>query len=190
MLNLPNLLHGKIGNIKMKKLVSTAAAAMMAMSLNYSAHAATVLTLSSPASDGSISGSFNNNNLAAGAFTDTFSFMLPFSGLAAATISSIFNTNQNNNLNFTSVTLNGTEFNTILTGGTEFRSLSNQSFSAGLQTLIVSGISGGNSSYAGTLAVTPSVPEPATWAMMLIGFGLVGFAMRKRSNVRTTVSYA
>jgi len=38
--------------------------------------------------------------------------------------------------------------------------------------------------------VTGSVPEPSTWAMMLLGFGLVGLAMRKRSNVRTTVSYA
>jgi hypothetical protein len=38
--------------------------------------------------------------------------------------------------------------------------------------------------------VSAAVPEPANWAMMLIGFGMVGFAMRKRSNVRTTVSYA
>ena len=35
-----------------------------------------------------------------------------------------------------------------------------------------------------------AVPEPATWAMLLLGFGMIGFAMRKRSNVRTTVSYA
>jgi hypothetical protein len=35
-----------------------------------------------------------------------------------------------------------------------------------------------------------AVPEPATWAMMLLGFGMVGFAMRKRSNVRTTVKFA
>jgi hypothetical protein len=25
-------------------------------------------------------------------------------------------------------------------------------------------------------------PEPATWAMMLVGFGLIGFAMRRRAN--------
>ena len=25
-----------------------------------------------------------------------------------------------------------------------------------------------------------AVPEPATWAMMLLGFGAVGFAMRRR----------
>jgi hypothetical protein len=28
---------------------------------------------------------------------------------------------------------------------------------------------------------TPGVPEPATWAMMITGFGLVGVAMRRRS---------
>ena len=33
-----------------------------------------------------------------------------------------------------------------------------------------------------------AVPEPATWGMMIAGFGLIGFAMRRRSNVR--VSYA
>lgn len=30
-------------------------------------------------------------------------------------------------------------------------------------------------------AVTPSVPEPATWAMMIAGFGMVGGALRRRS---------
>ena len=34
-----------------------------------------------------------------------------------------------------------------------------------------------------------AVPEPATWALMLLGFGSIGFVMRKRSNVRTTVGY-
>lgn len=26
----------------------------------------------------------------------------------------------------------------------------------------------------------PAVPEPTTWALMLAGFGMVGFAMRRR----------
>jgi hypothetical protein len=32
-------------------------------------------------------------------------------------------------------------------------------------------------------AEPPVVPEPATWAMMIAGFGLVGAAMRRRSGV-------
>ena len=35
----------------------------------------------------------------------------------------------------------------------------------------------------------PAVPEPATWAMMILGMGAVGCAMRARRN-RTTVSFA
>jgi hypothetical protein len=40
------------------------------------------------------------------------------------------------------------------------------------------GTSFGNVLLSG-FAVTPSVPEPATWAMMLLGFGGIGFAMRR-----------
>ncbi|GAO40171.1 hypothetical protein SCH01S_45_00140 [Sphingomonas changbaiensis NBRC 104936] len=31
---------------------------------------------------------------------------------------------------------------------------------------------------------TTAVPEPATWAMMIAGFGMVGFAMRRSQNVK------
>jgi hypothetical protein len=33
-----------------------------------------------------------------------------------------------------------------------------------------------------------SVPEPATWAMMIVGFGLVGGSMRRRHTL--TVKFA
>ena len=35
---------------------------------------------------------------------------------------------------------------------------------------------------AGLNAVNGAVPEPATWAMMLFGFGAVGFGMRRRRS--------
>jgi hypothetical protein len=30
------------------------------------------------------------------------------------------------------------------------------------------------------VTVSPAVPEPATWAMMLLGFGAAGFMLRRR----------
>lgn len=49
----------------------------------------------------------------------------------------------------------------------------------------------GASSTATLFAVTaaPSVPEPAAWAMMLLGFGALGFALR-RPKTTTRVRYA
>lgn len=51
------------------------------------------------------------------------------------------------------------------------------------------GFGGGSISFAITQAAG-AVPEPATWAMMLLGMGAVGFAMRRRSKVKTTVKFA
>lgn len=33
----------------------------------------------------------------------------------------------------------------------------------------------------------PAVPEPATWATMIIGFALIGIALRARNGVRAKV---
>jgi hypothetical protein len=43
--------------------------------------------------------------------------------------------------------------------------------------------------YNGNLSAT-SVPEPGTWAMMLAGFGLIGFAMRRKSQAHPKVRFA
>jgi hypothetical protein len=47
--------------------------------------------------------------------------------------------------------------------------------------------SSGNAFEVDNIAVA-AVPEPATWAMMIGGFGLIGAAARRR--VRTTIAYA
>ncbi len=41
-----------------------------------------------------------------------------------------------------------------------------------------------------SVAVTGAVPEPASWAMMILGMGAVGFAMRRRRVATTRLSYA
>lgn len=50
-----------------------------------------------------------------------------------------------------------------------------------------SGSSGNfNVSLAGNTGVAAAVPEPGTWAMMLIGFGAIGFGMRRRRPAMIT----
>ena len=44
---------------------------------------------------------------------------------------------------------------------------------------VVGTLHGATGSYVGTLNVA-AVPEPATWAMMLLGFGAMGVAIRRR----------
>jgi opacity protein-like surface antigen len=50
---------------------------------------------------------------------------------------------------------------------------------AGQYTLTIMGTTGVDGQMGGHIDIR-AVPEPATWAMMLLGFGVVGFAMRRR----------
>jgi hypothetical protein len=36
--------------------------------------------------------------------------------------------------------------------------------------------------------VISAIPEPATWAMMLVGFGAVGYSMRKRTRIKYSLA--
>lgn len=54
---------------------------------------------------------------------------------------------------------------------------------------VQAGLNGGSAiTIGGSVGVIAPVPEPATWALLLAGFGVVGMAMRRRQNVR--VSFA
>lgn len=70
----------------------------------------------------------------------------------------------------------------------------NRIFAPTLATSVVVSASGGDNLYSigevqfGGSAVNP-VPEPATWAMMVSGFGLIGAASRRRTRAATVTAW-
>ncbi|MBY0583667.1 MAG: PEPxxWA-CTERM sorting domain-containing protein [Sphingomonas sp.] len=48
----------------------------------------------------------------------------------------------------------------------------------------------GKTGNVGATIATSAVPEPATWAMMLVGFGGIGAAMRRKPKVTTRIRFA
>jgi hypothetical protein len=52
-------------------------------------------------------------------------------------------------------------------------------------------IANGNTGNVGArVSTTPPLPEPATWAMIIGGFGAMGFALRRRPKVAMRIRYA
>jgi hypothetical protein len=45
-------------------------------------------------------------------------------------------------------------------------------------------------SVGGTVSTSPAVPEPATWAMMLLGFTGLGYAAFRRNGKNRTAEAA
>ena len=165
----------------MKKLLIGAALAVSMLAAAPAANAAQYINVPAVAApDGTISGTYGNNNIVEGAFSNTFNFTFPAAGLGGATLTSVLSGLDATNIDFTSVTFNGQNFDIGMTGDIEFRFLKNLAVFTGPQEIIVNGVSGGNGSYSGTLSFSSAVPEPATWAMMIIGFTGAGVAIRRR----------
>lgn len=128
-------------------------------------------------------GAFGNLN-PSGTNTDTYTFDLGSAGSVSGFVGSLGLRLFGTDLDFTSVTLNGTPFAIVTTGSAELRTI-DIDVPAGLKTLSVGYTRAQRfSSYGGALTFTPdrtpAVPEPASWAMMIGGFALVGGAMRYR----------
>lgn len=175
----------------MKKLAFTTALAAATAFVAAPASAATTINLAPIG--GSLVGLFGNLN-PSGTGTDIYNFTVPSNGDVFGEILSIGLRITLTNLDFTSVTLNGVNFDINSTGIIEDRTIS-LPVSAGLQTLSVSYRNAQRfSSYGGIITFAPSavgaVPEPATWGLMILGFGGVAGAMRYRRRTATTVRFA
>lgn len=140
-----------------------------------------------PIGPGTSSANYGNSSTTPGAIADAYSFTVPL-GTANGLLGSLALTSALD-ANISGVFLDGTAFTRISGGSFDFFTLSPTTLSAGTHSVFVNGqwgTSGG--SYAGTLNyVVTAVPEPATWALMIGGFGMVGGTLRRRkTSVRVT----
>ncbi len=164
--------------------VALAAATLSAQAENLTINVPMVANTGMP---GSFSGGFGVTHVQPGAFTDTLTFIGAASGFVSASLVTLGFQNDNN-INFTSVTLNGRALTLSGTGAFETGNLAPTFLSAPF-VMTVSGIAGpgvqmGNAiaaSYAGTMNVS-QVPEPTTSALWLAGLGAVGWLARRRAT--------
>lgn len=125
-------------------------------------------------------------------FDDSFVFTIPQNGLGSGNVSTSF-TVTTNMLTITDVLFNTVSYAaSIVTNGSgsafTINDLPITAFDT--NTLQIKGTVVGINSYSGNLTFAASaVPETSTWAMMVVGFGMLGFAARRR-NTNTTVQFS
>jgi hypothetical protein len=152
--------------------------------------------------DGTISATLGHVGIPDGSFEDLFQFHVPTLGTGSGSLTtSVTLDNYLGSLDtdLLQVYVNGVLANLVLTdangnvctdrtvatcGANETWSLNNVTLLPGvLNTIDVIGLSRGNGSYGGNATFVPApVPEPAAWALMLVGFAGVGFQLRRKRN--------
>ncbi len=127
-----------------------------------------------------------------GVFTADFRFTIPQFGLGSGDVTTSYN--KINGINYITfiptaahpglgVTFNGNVVPVVLSnhGLTQTASLSNVTILRNMQNdLILTFYAKRYGTIGGTLTFDTSVPEPATWATFLLGFGFIGFALRRK----------
>lgn len=132
---------------------------------------------------------FGNTSTSKGAFRDDFVFSIPAGSISSFVSAIALSTSRD--VAIWRAFLDGTRFTKISSGVVDLWTLPDTDVTAGWHEITVLGNWGKKGgAYTGGLSFTAAaVPEPASWAMMISGFALVGAAMRRR-RVKTNVSYA
>jgi hypothetical protein len=176
-----------------KALAAGASLAALAALAAAPAHATTIFV--GPAASTTTFGHASPGVLGKTSFTDTFGFTLTHAGDISGTISSPYNQIKlgkktlTQNLVFTTVKLDTTAW-TFTTNGAGLSAsggMAEEPIAPGFHTLTISGKNLGNtmSNYTAVLNFLP-VPEPATWAMVITGIGMLGVAARRRRQLGAT----
>ena len=153
------------------------------------ANAATPLTFTFSPDGNSAVASFNSSGVGT-TFSDTYTFNLP-AGFASTALTTAA-VNGMTDTAFTSVMMNGATLTTNSSGAIDSQSLLNVPVNPGDNNLVVNGTSGGLYSYGGNISFaknvinqTGGIPEPAGWALMIVGFGSAGAMLRRRRAAQT-----
>ena len=119
----------------------------------------------------------------AGAFTDTYTFT-GITGVFNVNLALFsFGTSAVQNIDFTSVLLNGNALDISNVGFLSTATTPTDILTSNPFTLVVNGVAGSNASYSGNINVAAVVPETKSYALMLTGLCLVGFAVRRREKM-------
>jgi hypothetical protein len=144
--------------------------------------------------NGVISATFGRSGIASSSgaeVTDRFLFTIPQNGVGSGSVTTSFS-DISNQLHLDAVFINGISvpITSLLSG--QAASDAGIPILTGVQNVLEIEYTaiGSNSSYGGQLTFVPLVPEPATWALMLAGFGAIGFAMRRQRKPEPKVRFA
>lgn len=167
----------------MNKIFATAMAAAV-YTVAAPAMAATNIPLKET-SPGVYKGVFTKDVQTVGSFTDNYEFVVPTAGMVGASVVTL---TFDGSLSLSSVLLNNVKLTVEKLASGQYAATTNIGGVASIsnpQKLVISGNSTDNTgSYTGSVTFKSAVPEPATWALMILGFGVVGYAMRRRPSVR------
>lgn len=169
--------------------------AIAATALPGAAHAAAIVgptTVQTSSLDAGTNNSFaiafSDTLLASPTFNETISFTTDVAGLLDIFVGTT-GSQAENNVTFSNIFLTGTGILEPGLGLVQIAPDPNDSFArnfvavaAGTYTLNIQGTPGSqNGALNGSIGFTAAaVPEPGTWALMLLGFGAIGISMRRR----------
>lgn len=134
---------------------------------------------------------------AGGSFSDMLTFYNDTAGVYNLSVLTQLAANGMADVNFTTLTLSGSgipggfmSFSGPTAIGTAWTyAISNLALGVGTYTVNLAGTANTDAAFQGTVKfnLAGGVPEPATWGLMLLGFGLMGSSMRRR-RARTAVA--